>query len=112
MKKTQREGGTKKATKKVMDESVVETWNHQHTLKTHAMDRSYKTVMSVSPLKHRVEFDMDVSPSRRQLEQRSTTPRRSLSRGRSGQKMTEQFNEYQTMKSPSRADTYKTGLTQ
>lgn len=57
---------TKRSTKKVAaDESVVDTWNHQPTLKTHAMDRSFKTVMSVSPLKHRVDFDMDVSPSRR-----------------------------------------------
>lgn len=89
MKITHKEVGkaTKKATKKVMDESVIETWGHQQTLQTHAMDRSYKTVMSVSPLKHRVEFDMDASPSRRQLERKSLTPRRS--QGRSASKMTE-----------------------
>jgi hypothetical protein len=52
--------------------------------------------MSVSPLKHRVEFDMDVSPSRR--EGKSLTPHRSLSKGRSTAK--ENNNEY--MISPTR----------
>ena len=83
-KKSQVPAAKKGGTKKVMDESVIETWGQQQTLKTHALDRSYKTVMSVSPLKHRVEFDMDASPSRRQHDAgRSLTPHRSLSKGRS-----------------------------
>ena len=46
------------------DETVIENWNRQETLKTRALDRSYKTVMSVSPLKHRVDLDVQCSPIR------------------------------------------------
>jgi hypothetical protein len=35
-------------------------------LKTRAMDRDYNRVMSVSPLKHRVDLDVEVSPIRAQ----------------------------------------------
>jgi len=41
-------------------------------LKTRAMDRDYKKVMSVSPLKHRVDLDVEVSPIRMVDTQRST----------------------------------------
>jgi len=48
------------------------------------MDREYKKVMSVSPLKHRVDLDVEVSPIRIIGDtQRSTqTPHRSKSRTR------------------------------
>ena len=85
---TLKRGGTKK----VVDESVVETWHQQPTLKTHALDRSYKTITSVSPLKHRVEFDMDVSPTRGVDTLKS--PNRSLSRGRSAQKLATANQQY------------------
>ncbi len=48
----------------MVDETIIENWNQQETLKTRAMDRDYKKIMSVSPLKHRVDLDIEPSPTR------------------------------------------------
>ena len=44
------------------EDNITKNWNKQETLKTRALDRSYKEVLSVSPLKHRV--NLEVSPER------------------------------------------------
>lgn len=77
---------SKKVTKKV-DEPVPldKNWTQQETLKTRAMDRSYKSVMSVSPLKYRVEYDLEGSPAKRMDTMKSPTPRKSVSKGRNVQ---------------------------
>ena len=70
---------TKKVPMKKSEDNIESNWNKQHTVKTYALDRSYKKVLSTSPLKHRVDFDVESPPKR--LES-SRSPRRSISRGR------------------------------
>jgi hypothetical protein len=49
-----------------------------------AMDRGFKNLKSVSPLKHRVDFDVEPSPSRVVMLEtlRQSSPYRSRSKGR------------------------------
>lgn len=48
------------------------------------MDREYKNIKSVSPLKHRVDLEVEASPSRMVMLEslRQQSPYRSRSRGR------------------------------
>ena len=74
---------TKKTTRKG-EETIIENWNQQHTLNTRAMDREFKNIKSVSPLKHRVDLDVEPSPSRLVMLEtlRQSSPYRSRSKGR------------------------------
>lgn len=94
---------SKRVTKKVEDGAPVDSnWIQQETLKTRALDRSYKSVMSISPLKYRVEYDVEGSPSRRLETLKS--PNRSLSRGRNQQSTVQkqEIDYYQQKTSPNR----------
>ena len=51
-----RNPSTKRSTKTKALPLAEENWNNQQTLNTRALDRSFKSAMSRSPLKHRVDF--------------------------------------------------------
>jgi hypothetical protein len=85
--KTQQESrnpSTKRSTKGKALPLAEENWNNQQTLNTRALDRSFKSAMSRSPLKHRVDFgDLDgTTPKASAKNILRGSQNRSLSKGR------------------------------